>query len=116
MTNDADETRFPAVERLRDELRADLLSAARANPRVRTPFFRRRPVLAVAAVSLVAAPAALAGAGVFSSSADIEYECAEAEKLHLNSEVVLGAPAEGPGAPESVVEEKPAAPPDNPCD
>ena len=116
MTNPADETPFPAVERLRDELRADLLRAARANPRVRPPFFRRRAVLAVAAVSLVAAPAALAGAGVFGSSADIEYECAEAEKLHEDSELALGPPVDGPGAPESVVDEERAAPPDNPCD
>jgi hypothetical protein len=116
MTNHRDDTRFPAVERLRDELRADLLRAARANPHARPPLSRRRAVLAVAAVSLVAAPAALAGAGVFGSSADIEYECAEAEKLHEGSEPVLGAPVNGPGAPQSVVVEEPAGPPDNPCD
>jgi hypothetical protein len=116
MTNHADETRFPAVERLRDELRADLLHAARANPRVRPPFFRRRAVLAVGVLSLVATPAALAGAGVFDSSADIEYECAEAEKLLEDSELALGPPVEGPGAPGSVVEEERAAPPANPCD
>lgn len=116
MTNHEDETRFPAVETLRDELRDDLLRAARANPHARPPFFRRRGALAVAAVTLVAAPAAMAGAGVFGSSADIEYECAEAEKLHQDSELMLGAPVEGPGAPKSVVEEKAAAPPDNPCD
>ena len=114
MTNHSDETRFPAVDRLREELRADLMRAARANPRAR--FFRRRGVVAVAVVSLVAAPAALAGAGVFGSSADIEYECAAAEELHEDSEVVLGAPAEGPDAPKSVVAEEPTRTPEDPCD
>jgi hypothetical protein len=114
MTNHSDETRFPAVDRLREELRADLMRAARANPRPR--FFRRRGVVAVAVVSLVAAPAALAGAGVFGSSADVEYECAEAEELHEDAELVLGAPAEGPDAPESVVQEEPTRAPEDPCD
>jgi ferric-dicitrate binding protein FerR (iron transport regulator) len=116
MTNHADETRFPAVDRLRDELGAELLHAARANQGARFRFSRRRGAVVLAIVSVAAAPAALAGAGVFDSSADVEYECAEAEKLHENSEVLPGAPVEGPGAPGSVVEEEPAQSPDNPCD
>lgn len=116
MTNRSDEARFPAVDRLREELRADLMRAARANPRARSRFFRRRGIVAVAVVSLVAAPAALAGAGVFGSSAEVEYECAEAEELHEDSEVQPGAPAEGPEAPGPVVQEEPTRAPEHPCE
>lgn len=117
MTNNADETRFPAVDRLREELRTDLMRAVRANPRARSRFFRRRGVVAIAAVSLLATPAALAGAGVFDSASDIEYECAEAEQLHEGSEVVPGAPpVEGPDAPDSVAQEEPTRAQKDPCD
>ena len=115
MTNHADETRFPAVDRLRETLRADLMSAARTNPRARSRFFRRRRVMAVVVVLLAVTPAALAGAGVFDSPADAEYECSEAKKQHEESKIVVGAPAEGPDAPESVVQEEPGQPED-PCD
>lgn len=64
---------------------------------------------------LAVTPAALAGAGVFDSPAEVEYECPEAEKQHEDSEVVVGAPVEGPGAPESVGHEAPTQPAD-PCD
>ncbi len=115
MTNHADVTRFPAVDRLRETLRADLMRAARTNPRARSRFFRRRRVIAVVVVLLAVIPAALAGAGVFDSSADVEYECPEAEKQHEDSKVVVGAPVEGPDAPESVVQEE-RGQPEDPCD
>jgi hypothetical protein len=115
MTNHADETRFPAVDRLRETLRADLMRAARTNARPRFRFFRRRRVIAVVVVLLAVIPAALAGAGVFDSPDNIEYECPEAEKQHEGSKVVVGAPVEGPGAPGSVEPEGPTQPED-PCD
>jgi len=115
MTNHADETRFPAVDRLRETLRADLMRAARTNPRAGSRFFRRRRVMAVVVVLLALIPAALAGAGVFDSPADVEYECPEAEKQHEDSKVVVGAPVEGPDAPGSVEGEEPTQPED-PCD
>ncbi|MGH2827802.1 MAG: hypothetical protein ACRDKF_12635 [Actinomycetota bacterium] len=115
MTNQIDETRFPAVDRLRETLRADLMRAARTNPSVRSRFFRRRRVIAVVVVLLALIPAALAGAGVFDSHPDVEYECSEAEKQHDDSKVVVGAPVEGPDAPDSVEQEKPSQPED-PCD
>jgi len=114
MTNHADETRFPAVDRLRETLRIDLMRAARTNPHSRTRFFRRRRVMAVVVVLLAVTPAALAGAGVFDSPDEVEYECAEAEKEHEDLKVVVGAPIEGPDAPKSVVPEKPGQPED-PC-
>jgi hypothetical protein len=114
MTDHPVDEQFPAVGRLRTELRADLVRAARAHPGVRSRLFRRRPVAALAVVAVMAAPAGLAGAGVFSSSG-IEYECRAAEKLHQGSEIEVGVPAEGPGAADPVVEELPA-PPESPCD
>jgi hypothetical protein len=114
MTNQLDETRFPAVDRLRETLRADLMRAARTNPRMRPRFFRRRRVMAVVVALLAVTPAALAGAGVFDSPDNIEYECSE-KKQHEDSKVVVGAPVEGPGAPGSVRPEAPTQPED-PCD
>jgi hypothetical protein len=113
MRNQVDETRFPAVDRLRETLRADLMRAARTNPRARSRF-RRRRLIAVFVVLLAIVPAALAGAGVF-DSADVEYECSKAEKQHEDSRVVVGAPVEGPDAPGSVRQETPTQPED-PCD
>ena len=115
MTHQIDETRFPAVDRLRETLRADLMRAVRTNHRAQSRFFRRRRMIAVVVVLLVLIPAALAAAGVFDSSADVEYECSEAEKQHDDSKVVVGAPVEGPGAPGSVRQEAPTQPED-PCD
>ena len=115
MTNHVDETRFPAVDQLRETLRADLMRAARENPRYRLPFFRPRRLIAVVVVLLAVVPAALAGAGVFDSHDDVEYECPEAEKRHEDSKIVVGAPVEGRDAPECVVQEKPGRP-DDPCD
>jgi hypothetical protein len=112
--NHSDESQFPAVDRLRVTMRADLMRAVRANPRARLRFFRRRRVMAVVFVVLAVTPAALAGAGAFDSPDEVEYECAEAEKEHENSNVVVGAPVEGPDAPKSVVHEKPGRPND-PC-
>ena len=115
MRNRAEETRFPAVDRLRETLRADLVRAARTNPRAQSRFFRRRRMIAVVVVLLALIPAALAGAGVFDSHPDVEYECPEAEKQHDDSKVVVGAPVKGPDAPDSVEQEKPSQRED-PCD
>ena len=59
------QTRFPAVDRLQAQLRADLMRAARANPHARSR--RRRRLLVVAVSVLLATPASLAAAGVFDS-------------------------------------------------
>jgi hypothetical protein len=116
MTEHPVDEQFPAVDRLRAELRADLVRAARANPGVRARFSRRGRLAAVAVVAVIAAPAGLAGAGVFTPSATrIEYECPAAEKPHKGG-VELGLPVDGPGAPDSVVEEPANVLPENLCD
>jgi hypothetical protein len=116
MTDQLDENRFPAVNRLRETLRADLMRAARTNAHTQPRFFRRRRVIAVVVVLLAVTPAALAGAGVFDDSpAEVEYECPEAAKEHEGSKVRVGEPAEGPGAPVSV-EHEPPGQPENPCE
>jgi hypothetical protein len=106
------ETRFPAVDRLRAQLRADLMRAARANPHARSRRPRRLVVVAVAA--LLATPASLAAAGVFDSP-EVAYECPEARQLNAR-DAVAGAPAEGPGQPERVAPEPERPAPENPCD
>jgi hypothetical protein len=110
----ADGSQFPAVDRLRETMHADLMRAARTNPRARLPFFRGRRLMAVVVVVLAITPAALVGAGVFDSPDEVEYECAKAEREHKGSKVVVGAPVEGPDAPKSVVQEK-SGRPDDPC-
>lgn len=108
MTRERAERQFPAVERLRDELRADLLRAVRANPGARSRLSRRQRVGALAAVAVLAVPGGLAAAGAF-DSAEIEYECPAAE---LPQTPELGVPVEGGG---SVAVEPPGAVPENPC-
>ena len=105
------ETRFPAVDRLQAQLRADLMRAARANPHARSR--RRRRLLVVAVSVLLATPASLAAAGVFDSP-DVAYECPEAQQLNAR-DAVAGAPAEGPGRPERVAPEPERPAPENPC-
>ena len=105
------DARFPAVDRLRQELRADLMRAARANPHARS---RRRRLLVVAVAALLATPASLAAAGAFDSDG-VDYECPEAQQLNGRGAVV-GAPAEGPGQPQQVAPEPARPAPDNPCD
>jgi hypothetical protein len=104
-------TRFPAVDRLREQLRADLMRAAQANPHARPRRRRRLLVLAIAA--LLATPASLAAAGVFDSP-EVAYECPEARQLNAPG-AVAGAPAEGPGQPERVSPEPERPAPENPC-
>jgi hypothetical protein len=106
------ETRFPAVDRLRAQLRADLMRAAQANPHARSR--RRRRLLVVAVAALLATPASLAAAGAFDSDG-VDYECPEAQQLNGRGAVV-GAPAEGPGQPQQVAPEPARPAPDNPCD
>jgi len=106
------ETRFPAVDRLQAELRADLMRAARANPHARPR--RRRRLVVVAVAALVATPASLAAAGVFDSP-EVAYECPEAQQLNVR-DAVAGAPAEGPGQPQRVAPEPARPAPENPCD
>ena len=106
------ETRFPAVDRLRAELRADLMRAARAHPHARSP--RRRRWLAVAVAAVLATPASLAAAGVFDSP-EVAYECPEAQQLS-GRDAVAGAPVEGPGRPERAAPEPERPAPENPCD
>jgi hypothetical protein len=105
------EARFPAVDRLREELRADLMRAARGNPRARS---RRRRLLVLAVAAVLATPASLAAAGVFDSNG-VDYECPEAQPINTRGAVV-GAPAEGPGQPQQVAPEPARPAPDNPCD
>ncbi len=106
------ESRFPAIDRLREELRADLMRAAQANPRARSR--RRRRLLAVAVAALLATPASLAVAGVFDSP-EVAYECPAAQQVN-GRDAVAGAPAEGPGQPARVAPEPERPAPDNPCD
>jgi hypothetical protein len=106
------ESRFPAVARLREELRADLMGAVRANPHARSR--RRRRLLVVAVTALLATPASLAAAGVFDSSG-VEYECPAAQPPDGRGAVV-GAPAEGPGQPARVEPEPERSAPANPCE
>ena len=106
------ETRFPAVDRLRAQLRADLMRAAQANPHARSR--RRRRLLVVAVAALLATPASLAAAGVFDSH-EVAYECPEAQQ-QVGRDAVAGAPAEGPGQPERVAPEPERPAPENPCD
>ena len=113
MTNDLDE-RFSAMDRLGAELGAELLRAARAHSRARTRRLRRLR-LAALATGLTAATAGLAVAGVGPGS-DVDYECPAAEKPHEGSDIEVGAPVVGPGAPEAVAQEEPATNPGDPCD
>jgi hypothetical protein len=106
------EPRFPAVDRLRAQLRSDLMRAARANPHARSR--RRRRLLVVAVAAVVATPASLAAAGVFDSP-EVAYECPEAQQLN-SRDTVTGAPAEGPGQPAQVAPEPERPAPENPCD
>jgi hypothetical protein len=106
------ETRFPAVDRLRAQLRADLMRAAQANPHARSR--RRRRLLVVAVAAVVATPASLAAAGVFDSP-EVAYECPEVQQLNAR-DAVAGAPAEGPGQPERVAPEPERPAPESPCD
>jgi hypothetical protein len=106
------ETRFPAVDRLRAQLRADLIRAAQANPRARSR--RRRRLLVAAVAALLATPASLAAAGVFDSP-EVAYECPEAQQLNAR-DAVAGAPAQGPGRPARVAPEPERPAPESPCD
>ena len=105
------EARYPAVDRLRQELRADLMRAARANPHARS---RRRRLIVLAVAAALATPASLAAAGAFDSDR-VDYECPEARQLDGRG-AVAGAPAEGPGRPQQVAPEPARPAPDNPCD
>jgi hypothetical protein len=113
---------FPAVAQIRDALRADLMRAARANPGMRSRLIGRRRLAMLTAAALVVAPAGLAGAGAFDSSdARLEFECPAAKKLFEKlhgpvADVVLGAPAEGPGAVDAAIEDPSETSPENPCD
>jgi hypothetical protein len=98
---------FPAVDRVAEELRDDLMRAARAHSDARPRLLRRRRILGgIVAVTLIGAPAGLAGAGVFDSeSAVISYECNAARAELEPLEPMAGLPVDGPGAPEQVLEE-----------
>jgi hypothetical protein len=112
MSRERTERQFPAVEQLRDEFRANLLRAVRANPGARSRLSRGQRVGALAAVAVLAVPGGLAVAGVFESpEAEIEYECPRAEPPP-GTEVELGVPVE---SGEPVVVEPPGMPED-PCE
>ena len=110
MSKERAERHFPAVEQLRDDLRANLLRAARTNPAARSRLSRRQRVGALAAVAVLALPGGLAVAGVFDSP-EVQYECPRAELPPL-TEVEAGVPVDGGG---SVMEELPGVLPENPC-
>jgi hypothetical protein len=112
MSRERTERQFPAVEQLRDELRANLLRAVRTNPGGRARLSRGQRVGALAAVAVLAVPGGLAVAGVFESpEAEIEYECPRAEPPP-GTEVELGVPVD---SGEPVVVEPPGMP-ENPCE
>ncbi len=111
MTNERAERQFPAVEQLRDDLRANLLRAVRAHPGIRSRLSRRQRVGALAAIAVVAVPGGMAVAGVFDSP-DVEYECPSAEPPR-GAEVRAGVPVDSV-AP--VVEESRRTAPVSPCE
>jgi hypothetical protein len=111
MTRDGAEREFPAIDQLRDDLRANLLCAVRANPGARSRLSRRQRVGALAAVAVFAVPGSWAVAGAFDSP-EVEYECPSAAPPR-DAEVEAGVPVDGGG---SVVEESPGVVPENPCE
>jgi hypothetical protein len=101
---------LPAVEQLRDALRADLLRAIRAHPGIRSRLSRRQRVGVLAAVGLVAVPAGMAVAEVLDSP-EVDYECPSAEPPP-GAEVAAGVPVDS-AAP--VVEPPSGTSPVSPC-
>ena len=111
MSNERAERQFPAVEQLRDELRANLLRAVRAHPGSRSRLSRRQRVGVFAAIAVVAVPGGMAVAGVFDSP-EVEYECPSAEPPR-DAEVRAGVPVDSV-AP--VVEESRGTAQGSPCE
>jgi hypothetical protein len=111
MNKERAEQQFPAVEQLRDALRANLLRAVRAHPGTRSRLSRRQRVGVLAAIGLVAVPGGMAVAAVFDSP-EVEYECPNAEPPR-DAEVRAGVPV---GSVAPVVEESPRTVPVSPCE
>ena len=111
MSDERAERQFPAVEQLRDDLRANLLSAVRAHAGARFRLSRRQRVGALAAIAVVAIPGGMAVAGVF-DSADVDYECPSAEPPR-DAEVRAGVPVDR-AAP--AVEDSRGTVPVSPCE
>jgi hypothetical protein len=108
MSNERAEQHYPAVEQLRDALRADLLRAVRVHPEARPGLSRRQRVGVLAAIGVVAVPGGMAVANVFDSP-DVEYECPSAEP---GADVAVGVPVE---SIVPAVEEPHGTLPVNPC-
>ncbi|HWM09396.1 MAG TPA: hypothetical protein VNO82_08625 [Solirubrobacteraceae bacterium] len=108
---DRDDARHPVVDRLKGQLRDDLMRAVAESGRRPSRRIRRR-VVAAAVMAVVAMPAGLAAAGVFQSP-DVEFECPQAAEPTAEPSVAL-APAEGPDGVDPAIE--PDGPPANPCD
>jgi hypothetical protein len=111
MSNERAERQFPALEQLRDDLRANLLRVIRAHPRTRSRLSRRQRVGVLAATGLLVVPGGMAVAGVFDSP-DVEYECPSAEPPR-DAEVRAGVPVDSV-AP--VVEVSRGTVPVSPCE
>ncbi len=111
MSNERTDQQFPAVEQLRDSLRADLLRAVRAHPGTRSRLSRRQRVGVLAAIGLVAVPAGMAVADVLDSP-EVEYECPRAAPPP-DAEVAAGVPVDS-AAP--VVEAPRETSPVSPCE
>jgi hypothetical protein len=111
MSNQRADQQFPAVEQLRDDLRANLLRAVRANPGARSRLSRRQRVGVLAAIGLVAVPGGMAVAGVFDSP-DVNHECPSAAPPR-DAEVRAGVPVD---SATPVVEETPGSAPESPCE
>jgi hypothetical protein len=110
MSNERVERHYPAVEQLRDALRADLLRAVRVHPHARPRLSRRQRVGVLAAIGVVAVPGGMAVAKVFDSP-DVEYECPSAEP-NPGAEVAAGVPVD---SIVPAVEEPRGTLPVNPC-
>jgi hypothetical protein len=111
MSNERVERQFPAVEQLRDALRANLLRAVHAHPGARFPLSRRQRVGVLATIGVLAVPGGMAVAAVFDSP-EVDYECPRAEPPQ-DAEVATGVPVD---SSVPVVEESPATVPVSPCE
>jgi hypothetical protein len=109
MNNEQAEPRFPAVERLHDELRVNLLRAVRAHPHARWSLSRRQRVGVFAVIGLLAVPGGIAAAQLLDSPA-VDYQCPRAAPPP-DAEVRAGVPVGSVTRPA----EEPGTLPTNPC-
>jgi hypothetical protein len=109
MSDERAEQQYPAVERLREDLRANLLRAARGHAGSRIRLSRRQRVGVLAAIGVLVVPGGMAVARALDSP-EVEYECPSAS---LPGEVRVGVPV---NSFTPVATEPPGPMPENPCE